>query len=425
MMLMILRVLLGLCLFAYSAYAGACVWAARQWHRVRQVIDPDWTPPVTILKPVRGNDAYAYDNFASFCRLDYPTNRVQIVFGVLDANDPAIRVVRQLQCDFPDRDITIIVPPPAPLRGHNLKVCNLVAMLPAAKHSLLVLCDSDIRVGPDYLRHVVAPFREEERKGEKEKRRRGEEGKIRDTRYEIREGEDSSLILHPSSFAVGLVTCPYRGFLPQNLPSYLEALGFGADFIPSALVSRALSGIDFAFGATIAIPRVILDEIGGFEAILDDLADDFLLGNRVKHAGYQVVLSNYVVENVLGAEPFDTMWARRLRWARTVRACRPIGYLGAFITQGSTLALLFGMAMGFNAPGISIMFGVLAVRIAAATWIANVYTHDVSVRRGWLLLPLSDLLQSALYVVSFFGSNIVWRGQKFRLLTGGKIIRIP
>ena len=410
--LLILRVLLGLCLCAYSAYAGACVWAARQWHRVRHVLDPNWTPPVTILKPVRGTDAYAYDNFASFCRLDYPTNRVQIVFGVLDADDPAIRVVRQLQCDFPDRDITIIVPPPAPLRGHNLKVCNLVAMLPAAKHSLLVLCDSDIRVGPDYLRHVVAPFRGEE---EKEKRRKAEEEK----------NANSSFILHPSSFAVGLVTCPYRGFLPQNLPSYLEALGFGADFIPSALVSRALSGIDFAFGATIAIPRRILDEIGGFEAILDDLADDFLLGNRVKHAGYQVVLSSYVVENVLGAEPFDTMWARRLRWARTVRACRPVGYLGAFVTQGTTLALLFGMAMEFNAPGIAIMLAVLAVRIAAATWIANVYTHDASVRRGWLLLPLSDLLQSALYVVSFFGSNIVWRGQKFRLLTGGKIIRIP
>ena len=385
--LIILRVLLGLCLLAYSAYASASVWAAWQWHRVRQVLDSDWTPPVTILKPIRGADAYAYENYASFCRLDYPNKRVQIVFGVLEANDPAIAVVRRLQCDFPERDITIVVPPPAPLRGHNLKVCNLVAMLPTARHNLLILCDSDIRVRPDYLRHVVAPFREERK--------------------------------------VGLVTCPYRGFLPQNLPAYLEALGFGADFIPSALVSRALSGIDFAFGATIVLPRAILDEIGGFEAILDDLADDFLLGNRVKQAGYEVVLSSYVVENVLGAEPFGTMWARRLRWARTVRACRPMGYLGAFVTQGTTLALLFGLAMGFNLPGIAVMFSVLALRIAAATWIANVYTHDANVRRGWLLLPLSDLLQSALYIVSFFGSNIVWRGQKFRLLTGGKIVRIP
>ena len=225
--------------------------------------------------------------------------------------------------------------------------------------------------------------------------------------------------------SVGLVTCPYRGFLPQSLSAYLEALGFGADFIPAALVSRALNGIDFAFGATMALPRAILEEIGGFEAILDDLADDFLLGNRVQQAGYQVVLSSYMVENVLGAEPFEIMWARRLRWARTVRACRPTGYMGAFITHGTTLSLLFGATMGFNAPGITIMAGVIALRIAAATWIANVYTHDATLRRGWLLLPLSDLLHSALYLTSFCGSNIVWRGQKFRLLTGGKIVRIP
>ncbi len=451
-LLIIVRVLLGLGLAAYSAYAGASVWAARQWHRARTAPDRDWTPPVTILKPVRGADAYAYDNYVSFCRQDYPADRVQIIFGALDADDPALLVARRLQCEFPERDIAIVTPTPFETRrGHNLKVCNLVSMLPHARHDLLVLCDSDIRVAPDYLRNVVAPFREQgtgnrEQKEEEKKRRREEEKTAGQGTGNREQGTgnreqgtvgkqspiansqsaiDSSFILHPSSLSsVGLVTCPYRGFQAQSLAARLEALGFGADFIPNALVSRLLNEVDFAFGATMALSQGMLRQIGGFEAILDDLADDFLLGNGVKRAGYRVVIANYMVENVLGAEPFGTMWARRLRWARTVRAYRPKGYAAAIVTQGTTLALLFAIAMGFNRMGLTIFACIIALRIAAAAWIASVYTHDSNVRRYWPLLPLDDLIQSALFIISFCGSHIIWRGQKFRLFAGGKIEQI-
>jgi ceramide glucosyltransferase len=392
LILMLVRALLGMGLMAYAAYAGISVWAARQWHRVRRPVDPAWMPPVTIFKPVYGTDAHAYDNFASFCRQDYPRERVQLLFGALDPDDSALDVVRQLQRDFPQHDIGIVVPSHVqPPRGHNLKVCNLLSMLPAAKHDFFVLCDSDMRVQPDYLRKVVAPFQPE---------------KARDTRIQNR---------------VGLVTCPYRGYLPESLPAKLEALGIGADFMPSALASRALEGVGFAFGSTIALPRRVLEEIGGFETILNDLADDFRLGDGARRAGYDVVLSNYVVDDVLGQERFGPMWARRLRWARTVRACRPAGYAGAFITHGTLLALLFWGAMGADRIGYATLAGALALRICVAVWIAGAYTRDSNLRRYWPLLPLSDLLNSAIYIISFCGHHIMWRGQRFRLQAGGKI----
>ena len=214
----------------------------------------DWTPPITILKPVRGADAYAYDNYVSFCRQDYPADRVQIIFGALDADDPALLVARRLQCEFPERDIAIVTPTPFETRrGHNLKVCNLVSMLPHARHDLLVLCDSDIRVAPDYLRNVVAPFREQgtgnrEQKEEEKKRRRGEE-KTENRRQKTEEPNRQSAIgnrkwIPPSSFLLPPYlrrSChlPVSGVFGAEFAGDLEALGFGADFIPNALVSRA------------------------------------------------------------------------------------------------------------------------------------------------------------------------------------------
>ena len=420
LVLLLVRALLGMGLAAYAAYAGISVWAARQWHRVLRPVDPAWMPPVTIFKPVYGTDAHAYDNFASFCLLDYPHDRIQLLFGALDPNDPALDVVRRLQRDFPRHDIRIIVPPRVlPPRGHNLKVCNLLSMLPAANHDLFVLCDSDMRVQPDYLRKIVAPFQEQGSGF----RVQGSEGEVRTRQTAPGQNERQNTqakIQNP----VGLVTCPYRGYLPESLPAKLEALGIGADFMPSAFASRALEGVGFAFGSTIALPRRVLEEIGGFETILDELADDFRLGDGARRAGYDVVLSNYVVDDVLGRERFGPMWARRLRWARTVRACRPAGYAGAFITHGTLLALLFWGAMGANRIGDVTLAGAMFLRICVAVWIAGAYTRDSNLRRYWPLLPLSDLLNSALYIASFFGKRITWRGQRFRLQAGGKIERL-
>ncbi len=390
LMMLIVHFVLNLMLAAFVFYSGLTIWAARKWARSRTALTPEFLPPVTILKPVRGVDAHAYANFVSFCRLDYPADRVQLLFSALDADDPALALAERLQAEFPERDIEIVRPGPEAMRGPNRKVCNLAAMLPTAKHDLLVLCDSDMRVEPDYLRRLVTPFRPEEA---------------------------------TTGRGVGLVTCPYRGCAPESLPAALEALGIGSDFIPSALVSRALEGVSFAFGSTIALPKSVLAELGGFEALFDELADDFRLGNGAAQAGYTVVLSDVIVDDVLGAERFGPMWSRRLRWARTVRSCRPAGYAGAVITHGIALALLFLLASHFALYGWLTFGAVLLLRLGVALFVAHRYTRDPNIARFLPLLPLSDLLGFALYMGSYCGSRIVWRGERFRLLPGGKLLR--
>ena len=384
------QIVLGILLTAFVFYSGLMLWAARKWAHAQAALTPEYLPCVTILKPVRGVDAHAYANFVSFCRLNYPADRVQIVFSALDSDDPALDLAERLRAEFPERDIAVLRPGPSAVRGPNRKVCNLAAMLPTAKHDLLVLCDSDMRVAPDYLRRLVAPFRPNE----------SETGR-----------------------GVGLVTCPYRGSGPESLPAALEALGIGADFIPSALISRALEGVSFAFGSTIALPKAVLVELGGFEALFDELADDFRLGDGAAKAGYTVVLSDVVVETVLGAERFGPMWSRRLRWARTVRSCRPAGYAGAVITHGVALALMFLLASGLALYGWLVFGTVLLLRLGVALFVALRYTHDPNIARFLPLLPLSDLLGFALYIGSYCGSRIIWRGERFRLLAGGKLQR--
>lgn len=390
--------LLLLPLLAYVTYALISVWAAWQWRRVRPSRSPDWTPPVTIFKPVRGVDAEAYENFASFCRLDYPPDCLQLVFGALDADDLALAVARQLQADFPHLAIDIVTPAADAPTGHNRKVCNLLAMLPAARHDLFVLCDSEMRVAPDYLRRIVAPFNSGQ--------------------CTVGSGQKKYLLS-----TVGLVTCPYRGYRPQSFAAVLEALGIGADFMPSVFVSRALEGVTFAFGSTIALPRSVLEEIGGFEALRDQLADDFRLGNGAHRAGYAVVLSDVVVDNLLGAERFGAMWARRLRWARTTRSCRPTGYAGSVVTHGLVFGLLFLLATHGSSVAWSVFAGVLGLRLSVAAFIAGVCTRDTSVLRWLFLLPLSDLFNFALFVTSFCGNRLLWRGERFRLLSGGVLAR--
>lgn len=204
----------------------------------------------------------------------------------------------------------------------------------------------------------------------------------------------------------------------------LEALSIGADFIPSTMVSRALEGVGFALGSTIALPRQVLEQLGGFEALADELADDFFLGNGTRKLGYEVVLSDYVVDDVMGKEKFGAMWARRLRWARTLRACRPAGYAGSFVMHGTTLALVLLAATGFRLVGWTALGITLVTRLLTPLWITRRYTQDSNIARFWPFLPISDVLNTTIFVLSFCGNRIVWRGQHFRLLPGGKIIRL-
>lgn len=375
--MVLVQTLLGLCLAGAGVYYVLCVTSARHWHRSRIEAPPGFAPPVSLLKPLCGSDPELYANLRSFCQLDYPA--YQLLFGTLDSADPALETARRLATEFPDRDITILAG--GETFGLNRKVCNLQNLRRHARYELLVLSDSDMRVGPDYLRRIVAPFHDP---------------------------------------TVGLVTCPYRGYRPQNLPSLLEALGIGADFMPGVMVARRLQGMAFAFGSTIALRQENLDMIGGFTALANELADDYLLGMGVHCAGKRVILSDYVVDDVLGWESWWEMWSRRLRWAKTSRAMRPLGYAGAFITHGTALALLLLAVTGFHSLAWLAFGATLVLRMITASWTAR-YTGDKNLPRRLPLLPLSDLVSFALYLASYWGRTITWRGERFRLGQSGRL----
>jgi ceramide glucosyltransferase len=380
--MVVFQALLGGAVVASWFYYFACLLCAHRWRSQRiHTPTPQHLPAVSILKPIRGTDPEQDANFESFCKLEYPC--YQLVFGALAADDPGLETARRLAQDYPDRDIAVIEGGEA--FGLNRKVCNLENMRGAAAHDLLILSDSDMRVAPDYLHRVVAPL---------------------------------------ASPRVGLVTCPYRGHLARGLASKLEALGIGADFIPSAFVAYYLWRLRFAFGSTIAIRKGVLDEIGGFRPLADQLADDYLLAHRTEQAGYEVVLSDYVVDDVLGEERFKEMWSRRLRWAKTSRLMRPGPYAGSFVTHGIVLALLFLLASGGAPIGWGLLGMTLAVRGVVATYISLTCTHDENLPRLLPLLPVSDLVSFALFVCSFWGRYIVWRGERLRVLKGGKLERM-
>ena len=267
-----------------------------------------YKPPVTILKPVKGMDAESFANFASFCEQDYP--EFQIVFAVASASDPAVPVIKSLIDKFPTVDIDLVVD--ERVYGSNYKVCNLMNAFPRAKHDILIICDSDIRVDANYLREVCSEF---------------------------------------SDHSVSLVTSLYRSREIRGIATALEALGFTAEMVPNVMVALKLEGLSFALGASMAVRREALEKIGGFQALVDYLADDYQLGNMIHRAGFRVALSGHFVESVMKRESLKGILSRQLRWARTMRASRPFGYFASGITQPVPAAILAITASGFSSAG--------------------------------------------------------------------------
>jgi len=338
----------------------------------------DHVPPVTILKPVKGMDSESFENFASFCRQDYPL--FQIIFAAASADDPAIPVIQRLIEAYPTVDIDLVISDR--IHGPNYKVCNLINAFPAAKHDIIIVCDSDIRVGPRYLREVAGPFR------------------------------DAS---------VGLVTSLYRSSRVRNLPTALEAMGFTTEMIPNVMVAVCLEGLTFALGASMAVRREALAAIGGFEALADYLADDYQLGNMVHRAGFRLELSGYFVESVMKRETLGGILSRQLRWARTMRASRPLGYFASGITQPVPAALLALLSSGFSPAGWTAVALLGLSRLCCGMMFSRIFVRDGLLPRYLWLLPFRDLLAFATWALSFLGNRVVWRSHTFRVLPGGKI----
>ena len=337
-------------------------------------------PPVSIFKPLKGIDPEIWESFCSHCEQDYPQFHIQLIFGVSNPSDPAIEVVRKLQAKYPNLPIELIVCDR--VLGANIKVSNLVQMLPAARHEILLVNDSDIRVPADYLRRVIPPLND------------------------------------PS---VGLVTCLYRGVAAPTLGSRLEAVGIGTDFVPGVLSARFLEkGLRFGLGSTLAFRRRDLEAIGGFEPLLDYLADDYELGRRIASTltGKKVELSTATVATFLPAYSLRQFFQHQLRWSRTIRDARRWGYTGLLFTFGLPWALVTLLA----ARGVAWAWGLFALtfaaRLAVGVGTAVLVLRDEQVIRNIVLLPLRDLIAPLVWAASFTGNRIHWRGEAFDLKDG-------
>jgi ceramide glucosyltransferase len=381
-----LQVLAFFCWFLLAACAAGCayLWYACngvERFRRRHALVAATQLPISVLKPLHGEDSALLDNLRSFCRQDYPV--FQIVFGVADPNDAAIAVVRSLMVEFPGHDLSLVVD--GTQRGANLKVANLDNMLPSARHDILVIADSDMRVSPDYLAAVTAPLVAPRQAGPE----------------------------------TGLVTCLYRGLSKGGLWSDLASLHINHGFLPQAVAAEALGIGAGCFGATMALKRATLDAAGGFAALVNTLADDHVLGQAVRGLGAAVVLSPYLVDDIVAEPGFAALFRHELRWARTIRLVAPLGFLGTVITYPLPLALM-ALALGqVPAAALAMVVAALACRIVTARRLDRALRlKPVSL---WLL-PVRDLLSFGVFIVSFFGRRIAWRDHKFRIGPSGQLI---
>jgi len=371
--------ILALAPLAYYLLSFYCVLEYFQGLRRLPSVNRSFVPPVSIVKPVRNVDREAYENFASFCRLDYP--KYEIVFAVADRDDPVIPVIQKLQQSFPMCPIRLVTA--VANLGANNKVNNLCQLVQEAKHELIVMSDSDVRVEPDYLRNVVAPF---------------------------------------SDPRVGVVTALYRGISGRGLVSALDDLGMYTDSAPAALVARKVEGkMRFAFGWTMATTKKVLSEIGGFESMVNHHSDDFELGNRISELGYRVELMRKPVDMVLPDESFGEFLKHELRWSIGLRNVRPVGYVGMLLTHGlpwTLLAAAVASASGWASVAIGYAVAYLILRLGVV-WTTAVWGLGDSQIAGKLwLVPLHDAISFVVWVGGFFSNKIVWRGSVYRVRKG-------
>jgi len=337
--------------------------------------------PVSIIKPIKGLDAHSRQNLESFCRQDYPL--FQIIFALQSPEDPCLPVLRQLAADYSWLDIEIVINPD--VHGSNGKVGNLINAFPFVKYDIIAIADSDVRVEADYLSKITAHFADPE---------------------------------------IGLVTSLYRGAAVPSAATAIEALGFTAEMIPNVIVAEKLEGLSFALGASMAVRCKALESIGGFMSLADYLADDYQLGNMIHKGRWKVALSGDFVECVMQQEALAEILARQLRWCRTMRVSRPLGYLTSGVTHPfPAIAASFAFAGCWRSASAAAVLLYL-FRGGLLTFFSRSIVKD-GLLPGYLwLLPFRDFLSTATWAAAFVGNTVRWRGETFALDTEGKMVRM-
>ena len=357
----------------YYVIAALAAWRFFRRERARKLTG--FEPPVSILKPVRGLDFASKENFASFCRQNYQD--YEILFCVNELSDPAVPVIREVMQEYPRQRIRILSN--ASQIGSNRKINNLALLAREAQHETLVQSDGDVRVGPNYLKEVVAPFQDDR---------------------------------------VGVVSCFYSGIAERNLGAELEAVGAASDFFAGALVAEWLEGITFALGASVATTKTWLAKIGGYQALANHLADDYEIGNRIYKAGAKVLLSREPVWTMYPAQTPRSFWDHQVRWARTVRLVRPASFFGLLFTQGLPWAVLAALISPAAWISAAYLAAYLVLRLVVA-WVVGVWgiRDEVLPRKMWLL-PVRDAIHFVVWLAGFTSNRVVWSGVEYAVVDG-------
>ena len=360
---------LALALGPFGYYILA-ITAARRFFSNRPPTSKAFAPPVSVLKPVRGLDREAYENYASFCRQEYP--EFEIIFGVTEETDPAVPVIERLIRDFPQCKIRLLIG--APALGTGDKVNKLCRMVREAKHDILMISDSDIRVAPGYLYAVAAPFADPQ---------------------------------------VGAVTCLYRGITDGTLVSEMEALGNTSDFDAGVLSAWQLGGVDFTLGATMATTKERLAQIGGFESLVDHFSDDYELGHRIAALGYRVEVTTFPVFTVFPSQTLAQCFRHQVRWTLTMKHSQPWGHFSLIFTHGLPWAILAALIAPSRAIAAFYLIGYAVLRWLMA-WTVGVWgVRDPILRKKMYLVPLRDAFAFVVWMTSFFKRRIEWRGSQY------------
>ncbi len=366
----------------YSITAAFSTWRFFKIHTVKNCFDDEslYLPPVSIIKPLAGEGQTVIENIASFCDQKYP------LYEIILASTGDIKltnsVYRALKTRFPKQRIKRVQV--ADNYGPNYKVGNLIGGIEKARYDTVVISDSDIRVGKNYLRTVVPALAEKN---------------------------------------VGVVTCLYRTTDIRNLVAALQALTLQTDFIPNVLSDRQMKGLTYGFGATLCTHKKIISRAGGLEPLLNYLADDYQLANRIHRQGYCIVLSSYWPDHICSYSTFKTYFDHQLRWAITQRVCRPYGYLASLITHGTFLSLLYLLLTAFSKTAIIILITVILVRFSGFLYLnVKLLRHFETLPYFWLI-PANDMLNTLLWLISLFTNTVVWKNHRFRVLRDGRIVK--
>jgi ceramide glucosyltransferase len=362
---------------AGCGYLVAAMILVGRFARRRASERPAVVPGVTVLKPLHGTEPGLVDNLASFCAQDYP-GPVQIVFGVQDANDGAVAAVERIRNVRPARDLDLVVEPET--HGLNRKVSNLVNMAPRIRHDVVVIADSDMRVDPNHLSRVIAALQEP---------------------------------------GIGAVTCLYYGVAGSRIWARLCALAVNAQFLPSVVVGLALGRARPCFGSTMAFRRQTLDEIGGFMAFVDCLADDYAIGEALRARGCKVAIPPFAIAHMCTQMSLPELWQHELRWARTIRSIDPVGYAGSILAHPlawALIAVLVGAGSAALLPAIGVALASIACRMALLRQVEQTYALPA---QAYWLVPARDLLSFAVFVLSFLGWDVSWKGRRYRMVSAG------